>query len=242
MSLWVPLTRRIREEEWMDAPGADPEQLRRSLAFIRWINKWLGYTRASLSHLEQFSKSWKPGERIRILDIATGSADVPVALIDWGKRRGFDLRIVGVDLHAKTSMEATRSAGSKLAIVRSDARCLPFADESFDYAMTSMFLHHLDETEIVRVLREMGRVARRGVIVADLLRDQRAVFWIKVFTLFANPMVKHDAVVSVRQAFVEKEVLALRDGAGLGFVAFHYHFGHRFVLAGEKPHAGEILP
>jgi hypothetical protein len=46
--------------------------------------------------------------------------------------------------------------------------------------------------------------------------------------------VKHDARVSVRQAFTREEILALRDKAGLGFAEYHKHFGHRFVLAGEK--------
>ena len=36
--------------------------------------------------------------------------------------------------------------------------------------MTAMFLHHLNEDGVVEVLRTMGRLARRGVIVADLLR------------------------------------------------------------------------
>jgi hypothetical protein len=47
-------------------------------------------------------------------------------------------------------------------------------------------------------------------------------------------MVRHDAKVSVAQAFSPAEVVRLRDEAGIGYAAFHRHFGHRFVLAGEK--------
>jgi hypothetical protein len=72
------------------------------------------------------------------------------------------------------------------------------------------------------------------VIVADLLRDRRAYFWIKLFTTMSNPMVRHDAAVSVAQAFTKAEVLSMRDQAGLGYTSFYRHFGHRFVLAGEK--------
>jgi hypothetical protein len=80
----------------------------------------------------------------------------------------------------------------------------------------------------------MNRVAAHGLVVADLLRSKRAYFWIVLFTLLANPMVKHDARVSVSGAFTEAELLALRDQAGLAYLKPHRHFGHRRVLAGTK--------
>ena len=97
-----------------------------------------------------------------------------------------------------------------------------------------MFLHHLDDASAAAALREMARVSRRGVIAADLLRHRRAYAWITLFTLFASDMVRHDARASVAQAFTWDEVLALRERAGLTFAKYHRHFGHRFVLAGER--------
>jgi SAM-dependent methyltransferase len=230
------LENRIREAEWMDEPGADPELLRRSLGFLRAVNRWLGYTRSTISHLERFSRGWKARETIRVLDVATGSADVPRAVRAWGRRRGFDLRVVGADLHASTAAQAL--GWGDVEVVRADARRLPFADGAFDYVITSLFLHHLDDDDVVRVLAEMGRVARRGIVAGDLLRDRRAVMWIRLFTLWANPIVKHDAVVSVKQAFRRAEVEAMARAAGVTFATYHRHFGHRFVLAGEKDRSG----
>src|SRR5688500_5356817 len=97
---------RQREPEWMDADDVAARELRRSLAFIRRINGLLGYTRATLHHLERFSAGWKPGERIDVVDLATGSADVPLAIVRWGRPRGFDVRVVGVDRHEKTVQAA----------------------------------------------------------------------------------------------------------------------------------------
>src|SRR3954447_2573847 len=96
------LRERQREPEWMDAPDADPRELERSLRFIRRVNRLLGYTRATLWHLERFSRTWKSGQRITLIDFATGSADIPRAILKWAQRRGFDVRIVGVDLHGAT--------------------------------------------------------------------------------------------------------------------------------------------
>jgi ubiquinone/menaquinone biosynthesis C-methylase UbiE len=226
---------RQRQPEWMDEPEADPEQLRRSLRFIRRVNSWLGYTRSTLSHLKRFSRSWKPGQRIDIIDLATGSADIPRAILKWAGSRGFDVHIVGVDRHALTAQTAeTCQPDPRLRIVQADVFDLPFAPGSFDYALTAMFLHHLQDAQATRVMRSMNHLARRGVIVADLLRHYRAYAWISLFTALANPMVRHDARVSVAQSFRKSEVLGMRDEAGLNFARYYRHFGHRFVLAGEK--------
>jgi len=231
----VDLSKRFRQPELMDAPDADPKLLASSLAFIRRINRFLGYTRATLTHLQSFSKTWDRARPVRILDVATGSADIPRAILTWATRRGLNVQIVAVDLHEETVQQA-RAAGSdpRLQVVRADATSLPYDAGSFDYVLTAMFLHHLADEQVVQVLREIDRVAARGVVVADLLRCVPAYRWIKLFTTFSNPMVKHDAVASVRQAYTRDEIVQLRDGAGLSYATYHAHFGHRFVLAGSK--------
>ena len=83
MMYFPPLQTRRRTHEWMDDPAADPELLRKSLRFIRRVNFFLGYTRTTLRYLDQFSRRWNRGETIRILDIATGSADLPRAILAW---------------------------------------------------------------------------------------------------------------------------------------------------------------
>lgn len=224
------LTTRHREDEWMDQPGVTPEELTRSLAYIRKINRYLGYTRVTVGYFRRFSLGWNRDASIRVLDLGTGSADVPIAILDWARRAGFGIRIVGLDLHPTTVAIAQREARSGLAIIRGDALRVPFADGSFDYVMTNMFLHHLDEAQVVQVLREMKRVARRGILAADLIRSRRAYAWIWLFTLFARPIIKHDARTSVAQAFTVDELRSLADRAGLEEATVTHHYGHRAVL------------
>ncbi len=160
----------------MDDPAADAEQLRRSLGFLRRINTLFGYTRGTLRHLQRFSRRWRPGETIRILDIGTGSADIPRAILRWATESGFDVRVVGIDLHQGTAKNAAESGEDRrLQILRADALHLPFGDGAFDYAICSLFLHHLDTHDVATVLAGMGRVAERGIIACDLLRNRRRV-------------------------------------------------------------------
>jgi SAM-dependent methyltransferase len=247
--------RTIEQREWMDAGDADPAALRHALVFIRRINTLLRYNAATVRALaevasEDESRSGNesgavqirsgtaspvgavaPGP-ITVLDIATGSADLPADMLRWSRRRGLALRCVGLDLHP-TTLAVAREWVPEVPLVRGDALRLPFADGSFDVATCGMFLHHLDTRQAVQVLREMERITRRGWIVADLLRRRRALAWITLLTLLAGPMVRHDARTSVRQAWSPAEARALARQAG---VAAEYRevFGHRFLLMRRK--------
>lgn len=234
---WVH-NRRIRGHEFMDADDVDPRELQRALGYIRRINSTLGYTRAIIGHLNRFSRRWKAGERIDIIDLATGSADIPRAILRWAAANHFNVHIVGVDRHTLTSrVAAAENTDPRLKIVQADVFALPFADQSFDYALTAMFLHHLDEEGIVSVFRSMDRLCRRGIIASDILRRRRAYLWIKLLTAFSSPMVRHDAAVSVAQCLIDPEILSLAAQAGISYAKLHHHLGHRWALAGEKAEA-----
>src|SRR5687768_13115635 len=113
----------------MDAADVDPRLLDDSLRFIRRVNSLLGYTRATISHLDRFSRAWQRGQRVTMIDFATGSADVPLAIVTWARRRGFDVRVVGLDLHETTcslARSATRHEPA-IQIVRGDALDPPFS-------------------------------------------------------------------------------------------------------------------
>ena len=226
--------RQLREHELMDAPAADPGELRRALGFIRRINRLLGYNAATLGAIEELAAAH--GRRpspLKTLDIATGSADLPSAVLAWGRRRGLEVRCVGLDLHP-TTLVIARQWAPAVSLVRGDALRLPFADGSFDLATCSMFLHHLETPAAAAVIREMERVTRLGWVAADLLRRRRALAWITAFTLFAGRMVRHDARTSVRQAWTPAEARALAEEAGVA-AEYRETFGHRFLLVRRKP-------
>lgn len=223
---------RVLEPEWMDEPGVSEGELRGALAYIRGVNRWLGYNRATRGRVGEWVERGRRegGGGISVLDVATGSGDVPEDLI---RAFGDRVKVVGLDLHAVTIGEAGRRVPG-CPMVRGDATRLPFGEGAFDYVMTSMFVHHLPEAVIVEVMREMWRVARKGVLVADLVRNRRALFWIHVFTVGTSEMIKHDARVSVRQALTGEEIVGLAKEAGWEGVDLRMHFGHRFTLGGEK--------
>ena len=220
--------------EQMDADDADPRELAKALRFIRRINALLRYNasmvKAIAAMIEPLPRSID--RPLTILDVAAGSGDLLVALRHWANRSGRSLELVGLDRHATTVDlgSATDAAAAGVRFVRGDALALPFEDQSVDIVTSTLFLHHLPEDVALAALAEMKRVARHGVIVADLIRNRRPYAWITLFTLFASTMVKHDARASVAHAFTMEEAKSLADRAGMGDAAFRATFGHRFLM------------
>lgn len=108
----------------------------------------------------------RPGAGESCLDVCTGTGGVALALA----RRG--ARVVGIDLASGLLARARRKArgdeaASPIRFLRGDARALAFADASFPVVTCSMALHEMAEAERCTVLRELRRVARDRVIVAD---------------------------------------------------------------------------
>ncbi len=214
---------RSLEPELLDLETPPPEERERIAGYLAFVNRWLGGTAAIDQHLRHVR------EPATVLDVAAGAGDIPRDLA----RRHPHLTCIAFDLS-----EWMLALAAGLPKVRGDVRWFPFRDRSVDYIITTHFFHHLTDDQIVAVLKEFDRVARRGIIVNDLLRNRRALFWIKLFTLGANRYVKYDGPQSVRKAFTVAEIEALARRAGLDWLRVRRHFAHRLTLAGERPAPG----
>lgn len=241
---------RVRTPELMDAPDASRAELDGALRFIRAINRRLGGISALLSSLSSWSQNWPKDRPITLLDVGTGSADIPVAARKWAISRGYDLRILGVDSHFTTLDLAREYVASQPPEIREGVRlrqenalCLTESIDpgSYDYAHAGMFLHHLSDIEVMTVLAMMDRIATRGLVWNDLSRSPFARFGVRVLTVGAVPMVKHDAKVSVEAGFTKEEAVDIAKRVGLDYCRYRSMFlAQRFVVAGEKKGAWSL--
>lgn len=217
--------------ELLDAPEHDRAILEASLDHVAQVNRWLGGRRALLRHVTPLI-----AERgtTRILDMGTGSADLPRDIVDWARDHQRSIEITASDLHAQMrAIAALRSeAYPEITVQHADALALPFDDKSFDVALLSLTLHHFDPEDLVRVLKEAGRVCRRAVIVNELRRSWPNYLGARLLseTLWrSNPLTRHDGPLSVLRAFTAKELLTLARAAALSG-RVHAHFFQRLVL------------
>ena len=230
------LASRCPDPELMDLRRPPREQLEHFYRFLRFVNATLGGTRAIRRALEDFSIDWPKDRPLWILDVATGSADVPRALVAWARAKGFRLKVVGIDREADTLALARRHVQGypEILLVQAAAQALPFFDGHFDYVISNLFFHHLKDGEAVSLLRQFDRLARRGIVVNDLVRRRRLYRWTHLLSLFCNPPLRYDNLLSVRKSFTLSEARSLIYQAGLRYLTVRAVFGHRFILAGAK--------
>jgi ubiquinone/menaquinone biosynthesis C-methylase UbiE len=198
--------------ELLDGERLDPADLRINLREMAMLNRLPGGTADSVREtLRLLDKSNHPA----VLDVGTGSGDFARRL--RGRRRA--AHITAIDLRPEVLEIAARNLRdtNDVTLLQADARSLPFDDGAVDVAHASLLLHHFDPTDAVAALREMRRVARRGVVINDLRRGQVA-FAISALTVLAlsrGRYTRHDGVLSARRAYTLPELDDLAAEAGL---------------------------
>lgn len=202
------------ETELMDRSQPVSPELEADLRNLRSLNRYFG----SYGLVRAFLKCWvKPGRTYRILDLATGSGDIPRMMVDWARRRSIAIKVDAVDSQASTLEIARRLSKNypEITYIRGDVRA--FEEQStYDFVHCSLALHHFSEEDAVRLLRRMRALSHDKILVADLERSlftQWAV-WLITSTLFRQPMTVHDARLSARRAFSFKELEWLAQEAG----------------------------
>jgi hypothetical protein len=234
----VIFRKRSNLPERMDTETLKPDEMARILRSLEFINRWLGGTRATLWHLKRFSRFWRPRQTIRIVDWGTGGADIPRTIVRWARRNNFHVEILGMDNHPAV-LDYARNACrnySEIRLMEGDLSRLSALQEPFDYAISSLCLHHLTDETIVDLLTKSDHFVQRGIIMNDLKRSVRAWAWIRVLTgMFRAPdIVQHDGPLSVRRAFTATELRNYAVKASVPYAKVYTHFGYRLTLAGEK--------
>jgi len=229
--------RLVGATELIDLPCADADELARTLEDLAWINHWLGGTRLILDHLASLLPDLPTP--IRILDVATGYADIPRAIARWARGRGLSVKIEALDSHDQI-LELARNASRgfpEIHIRQGNALALPFADGSCDVVLASLVLHHAEGETQARLLRELYRVARSVVVVNDLRRGwwPFLVTWMSLRLVSRSRIIHHDGPVSVRRGYLGAELIALAREACWAQARVSRHAFFRLVLIGEKP-------
>lgn len=228
------LRRRVGAHELMDRPDVGEAELEAGLRDVARVNRWFGGRRALLRHVAALL----PSGGGCILDVGTGSADLPREILRASRRRGATVRTVALDLHAATIAIAARESRGERDIlpVRGDALRLPFAAGTFDLVLLSLTLHHFDGPRQIELLRELHRVSRGRLLVGELERSvlNYAGARLMAATLWrGHPITRHDGPLSVLRAFTASELQALGREAGLRGLSVHRHPFGRLILKAD---------
>jgi len=209
----------------MDRPQPVSDELEADLHNLRQLNRYFGSYRL----VERFLRRWvRPRSRLHILDLATGSGDIPRLVVDYSRTVGADVSVDAVDQQASTLEIARRLSVDYPEIQFVEGDVLTFDREPYDIVFCSLALHHFAETDAVKLLQRCRELSKRYVLVADLRRGWFATIGVFLLTalFFREPMTRTDARLSAARAFSFAEFRSLAERAGWE------NFGHaKFAFA-----------
>ena len=224
--------RRSSELEHLDKGDYTDEEYEGCIVELQRVNRWLGDVSALRSSLLK-EIELRELSAFSILDVGAGSGELLRVVAGWAQETKRAARLTGVELNARSAKAILEgSTHYEINAVRADALRLPFNNGEFDYAICSLFTHHFKDEQVITILRELSRVARRRIFVIDLHRHPVAYyFYTTVARLFLhNRLIREDGALSILRSFVPMELAQLAERAELDDIRVTRHFPYRLVL------------
>ena len=207
--------------EIMDRPQPVSIELENDLKRIRQLNRWFGSYRL-ISH---FVRRWiEPSDSMRIVDLATGSGDIPRLIVRYARKIGANVRIDAFDRQSATLEIARKLSPAYPEISYQETNILDWRPaEAYDIVLCALALHHFSDADAVSVLQRCREASRDFVLVSDLRRGFLATIGVYLLTalIFREPMTRHDGRLSAERAFSFTEMHKLAEYAGWK------NFGHK---------------
>jgi len=227
---------RSYELENLDKGTYTPAEYEGCIVELQRVNQWLGDAKALrgslLKEIEQ-----QDLQSFSVLDVGAGSGELLRVTAKWARETNRAASLVGLEPNERSSraiLEESRDF-PEISAVRADGLALPFPNACFDYVIQSLTLHHFDDAGAVNLIREMSRVAARGIFIIDLHRNPVAYFfYTTVGRLFLhNRLIREDGALSILRSFTPEELTELGVKAGLAHVTVEKLFPSRLILSAK---------
>jgi SAM-dependent methyltransferase len=211
-SAQIDFSRRVSPSELPELMDGDCsyEDFCDCLRSLEKVNRWLLGYRPTLTWLKRLPRGLR--EPMHIVDAGCGGGDLLREIAGWARRRGIAAQLTGIDLNPYAARAAAESTPKELEItwVTGNAM-LHWPEKKIDIVVSSLTAHHLEDVEVVALLRWMEATAQVGWFINDLERAEwsyRMFGWVRW-----HPIVRHDGPVSFRRAFRKEDWVRLLAAA-----------------------------
>ncbi|MDA3799145.1 MAG: methyltransferase domain-containing protein [Kiritimatiellae bacterium] len=225
---------RATAKEFLDQTDCDPSLAAASYHFMERVNGYFGGTQVVRRFLSAETRDRDINAPLRILDIGSGSCDIPLAVSRWARARAIPIEITCLEV----ADQAVEIARRKLALANDPAVHLLQEDafthhpsEPYDCAVASMCFHHFDNDQILTLLQRLRSFVTHRVLINDLRRSPWASIGAGLLLAGSGSMpdVRHDALLSIRRGFKIKELESVLNK--LDNVTFSVKPAHWFRIA-----------
>lgn len=178
-------------------------------------------------------------EPLRILDVGTGTAQIPIELC----RRAINCDVWAIDLAVEMLLLAEQNVreaalDGRILLEKEDAKELAYSDADFDWVISNSIVHHIPEPS--KSLAEMLRVLRPGgfFFVRDLLRPETDDEVESIVRTYAGEENDHQQQLfrqSLHAALTVDEMRELMTSFGWPEECVSQNSDRHWTVAGTKP-------
>ena len=239
------MLQRDRQPELMDDPKLPKAEHLQALKGLARLNRVSGVAGTMYHHLRRYALA-QGNRALCVLDVASGAGDVPIAWARRAKREGLSMQLTLLDISSVAVEEQQRRArrwGLEILSLQHDCLNSPLP-ACFDVVTCSLFMHHLDDHQALRLLQSMQAASDNAMIVCDLERSRFNLMLVQCASrlLTRSSVVHTDSALSVRAAYSMDEFKRLAENALARPVRIQRAFPCRFVATFDEKTVPEIVP
>lgn len=211
----LDFSQRAYLSEWMDEPCSYAD-LRDCLRDLEQSNRIVQTYPPTLRWLRQFASA--TAAPLHIVDVGSGGGDMLRRIEMWARANNVAVKLTGIDLNPYAAQVAREFTPATSAIEWVTGDAFSYQPETpIDVVISSLFMHHLPDAEIVRFLEWMERVTMRGWFINDLHRGSMPYYSYYALSRLMrwHRFVQHDGPISVRRGFAAADWQSYIAAAGL---------------------------
>ncbi|WP_292948349.1 methyltransferase domain-containing protein [Olleya sp. UBA1516] len=234
MSLLVNTKYRSEAEEIMDDLDYNGPILHDALDKLAKINQWLGGNIVTINGLKKALKNHNKSEAITIIDLGCGGGDILREISVFGKINNYNFKLIGIDANPHT-VNYANSLSYKYDNVSFEAIDI-FSDQfdklEYDLVLTTLFLHHFKEDQLISFLKPVLQKAKLGIVVNDLHRHKLAYYLFKLLcTTIKNKTIVEDGLTSVLRGFRREELKTISKQINANYqIQWKWAFRFQWIL------------
>jgi len=234
MSLLVSTKYRSEEEEIMDDLDYNGPILHDALNKLAKINQWLGGNKVTINGLKKVLKNHPKNGPITIVDLGCGGGDILREVSRFGKKNGYQFQLIGIDANQHTVSYAKELSKdyNDIEFKTIDVFSETFDNLKYDVVLTTLFLHHFKEKELISFLKPVVKKAKQGIVVNDLHRHKLAYYLFRLLCItIKNKTIIEDGLTSVLRGFKRQELVDISNQLDINYqIRWKWAFRFQWIL------------
>jgi len=227
---------RSKQSEMLDSGSIPAELLIRNLRELDFLNRTGGGHAISLEGIKKLAID--RNMHYDIVDLGCGSGDSMKYIARWARKNGFSMSFTGIDKNADAIQYLNANCNDYQEIQGMVGDYNNFLNKigKTDIIHSSLFCHHFNEDELLRMLKIIYSKVTCGFVINDLQRNIKAYYGAKIMTsiLRGSSLSKHDGPVSVMRGFRRKELDYLLKNTGIREYNIYRRPVFRYLVVGKS--------